>query len=155
YFPSAFVITCEVPLSHAKCQCRYQDRHESKPEAKERLGKRNKWTDTVAKKAYAQPQKVWSQQAHNKKKLKKVNVRRQKDGLSVITLKQLTGRGGARAVAVPTPSPPSAPAIPTQRRWSRRFDISLHTDITMELADSARPGHLIVDMAFHEKKERK
>ena len=39
----------------------------------------------------------------------------------------------------------------TQRRRSRRLDTSSDTDTTVELAEDARPGHLIVDMAFHEK----
>ena len=69
-----------------------------------------------------------------------------------LTLNQLTDRGGARAVAAPTPSPPSAPsAIPTQRRRSRSLDISSDTDTTVELVEGARPGHL---MAFHEMSTR-
>ena len=100
-------------------------------------GEQNMRTDTMAKKAYERSfQKVWSQWAHDKKKLKKVNVWRWKDGLPAITLKQLTGRGGAHAVAAMTPSPPSAlPAVPTQRRRSRRLDISTDTDITAEQAE--------------------
>ena len=58
-----------MPLSHAKRQRQYQDRHESKPEAKEHLAvtnratcEKNKRTDTAAKKAYQRRlQKVRSQ----------------------------------------------------------------------------------------------
>ena len=89
-----------MPLSHAEHQCRYRDRHENKPEAKERLAiakramrEKNKRTDTAAKKAYERSlQKVQSQKARNKKKLKTVNIRKWKDGLPENTLKQLTGR---------------------------------------------------------------
>ena len=49
-----------------------------------------------------------------------------------------------------TPSPPSVPpAITAQRRQSRKLDISSDIDTIVELAESTKPGDLIVDMAFH------
>ena len=154
-----------MPLSHAERQRLYRDRHESKPEAKERLAvakkatrEENKRTNTAAKNAYeCSLQKLRSHRARDKKKLKKVNMLRRKDGLSAITLKQLAGRGGgARAVAAAsTPSPPSAPpAIPTQRKRSRRRDTSSDTDTTVELSEGTTPDHRIVDVAFHAKSTR-
>ena len=91
-----------MPLSHAERQRLYRDRHESKPEAKERLAvakratrEENKRTNTAATSAYeCSLQKLRSHRARDKKKLKKVNMLRRKDGLSAITLKQLAGRGG-------------------------------------------------------------